>query len=331
MRIRHILFFLVGVQLMINGVFFTSSLLTAVGAGLICLFILLAAKRPHAWNGNGHHPTDLGPTYHHMSWGRKETYFAPIALIALIAGALAYLFLPLEDIYAKTAVTLAWTGLLYLLLASFAHGFRITIKNVLGILFGGLFLLGAWATIAMRRTPIKIEAQSMIAKIKTMTGNLSDRNTGSENMTTLSGENIDISTGASMSEETGLVDTTLNIPLMGSGDIAITYGQLIPYIVNKYGLTSTGKTDITFTMFPNHDNRYQAFKSAYYHRFFGRTVDPEKKVSCDNYIVFIGLAEKWPLSYTPANVYSVFRGEAERRWILYGCKKWAYVKRANLF
>lgn len=90
-----------------------------------------------------------------------------------------------------------------------------------------------------------------------------------------------------MAELTGLVDTTLNVPLMGSGDIAITYGQLIPYIVNKYGLTSDHKPDVTFTLFPNYDNRYKAFKTAYYSRFFARTVDPEKKVSCDNYIVFI--------------------------------------------
>ena len=39
----------------------------------------------------------------------KETYFAPLALIALIGGALAYLFLPLDDLYAKTAVVMAGT------------------------------------------------------------------------------------------------------------------------------------------------------------------------------------------------------------------------------
>ncbi len=111
MRILHILCFLVGVQLIINGVFFSSSLLTATGAALICLFILLATKksaRDHSnhGNGNGHtaHHGDIGPKYHQIASGR-ETYFAPIALLSLIGGCLAYLFLPIDNVYEKTAIT----------------------------------------------------------------------------------------------------------------------------------------------------------------------------------------------------------------------------------
>lgn len=68
---------------MINGVFFSSSLLTAIGASLICLFILLAAKRPHLHSNTQYH-RDIGPTYHHNTAYTKETYFAPLALISLI-------------------------------------------------------------------------------------------------------------------------------------------------------------------------------------------------------------------------------------------------------
>lgn len=46
MRLLHILFFLAGVQLLINGAFFSSSLLTAIGAVLICLFIITAKRKP---------------------------------------------------------------------------------------------------------------------------------------------------------------------------------------------------------------------------------------------------------------------------------------------
>ena len=75
---------------------------------MICLFILVATKRTHHGNGNNHN--DLGPKYHHLGASRnKETYFAPLALIILIGGALAYLFLPIEDVYAKTAIVLTAT------------------------------------------------------------------------------------------------------------------------------------------------------------------------------------------------------------------------------
>lgn len=332
MRLLHILFFLVGVQLMINGVFFSSSLLTACGASLICFFILLAVKRPHA-NGNGHHHTDLGPTYHHIGWMRgKETYFAPLALIALIWGALAYLFLPVEDVYEKTAIVLAGTGLLYLLLATFAHGFRPTIKHILGILFGWLFLLGAAASAAMRWNPLKdwaTDLRQQLTGTKLHTGSIT---TGDVMMTGWdSMMSWDIFQTWNVIEDTGLVDTSLNIPLMGSGDLAISYWQLIPYIANKYQLNADGKPDVTFTYITTDDERYPAFKAAYYNRFFSRSVNPDKMVSCDNYVVFIGLAEQRPLSYTAENVYSVFRNEAQNRWLLYGCKKWSYVKRANLY
>ena len=66
-----------------------------------------------------------------MNNGSKETYFAPLALVALIGGIVAYLFLPIEDVYAKTAIVLAGTGLIYLLLATFAHGWCLTRKNIL--------------------------------------------------------------------------------------------------------------------------------------------------------------------------------------------------------
>ena len=47
MKLLHILFFLTGVQLLINGAFFSSSLLSAIGACLICLFIVTAKRKSH--------------------------------------------------------------------------------------------------------------------------------------------------------------------------------------------------------------------------------------------------------------------------------------------
>lgn len=351
MRLLHTLFLLVGIQLMINGVFFSSSLLTAVGASLICLFILVASKRPghHNGNGNGHSHNNLGPTYHQIgSPHGRETYFAPLALISLIAWALAYLFLPVSDVYEKTALVLTGTWLLYILLATFAHGFRLTIKNVLWLLFGCLFLLGAAASIMLWRIPIKDNAIFTWNRISSRISHVGSPYTLSEvtgdaridtgmilagitwqwDGTNLQDENT---ISWDIVDSTGLVDTTSNIPLIGTWDEALTYGELIPYIAQKYKLDASTKPEITFTSIPTTDERYSAFKAAYYNRFFSRTVNPDKQVSCDNYIVFIGLAEAWPVSYTAENVYSVFRNEAERRGLLYGCKKWSYVRRVNLF
>lgn len=315
---------------MINGVFFSSSILTAFGAALLCLFILLAVKKWGQAHQNGH--SNLWPTYHQISSGDTETYFAPLALIALIGGCLAYLFLPIENVYEKTAITLAGTWLFYILLATFAHGFRLTIRNILGVLFAGLFILGAGASIAMRRTPLKDGATDLIAQLS-QTNNVT---TGTNQDTnTISGEQMmsgnEIVLEDEMSEDDWLVDTNTDVPLMGSGDVAITYGQLIPYIAQKYNLNADDKPDLTFTYILQTDERYPAFKAAYFNRFFARTVNPDKDVSCDNYIVFIGLAEKRPVSYTANNVYDVFWAEAEKRWILYGCKRGSYVKRANLY
>ena len=44
----------------------------------------------------------------------------------------------------------------------------------------------------------------------------------------------------------------------------------------------------------------------------------------------LGLAEKWPVSYTPSTVFTAYAAEAERRGKTYGCKPGAYVTSANL-
>lgn len=111
----------------------------------------------------------------------------------------------------------------------------------------------------------------------------------------------------------------------------LTYGQLIPYIANKYSLSAAGKPDVAFANISQNDDYYEAFKAAYYSRFFSASINPNKQVSCDNYVVFIGLAEGRDVTYTADNVYEVFRNEATNRNILYGCKQGAYVRWANLF
>lgn len=187
-------------------------------------------------------------------------------------------------------------------------------RNILGVLFAGLFILGAGASIAMWRTPLKDGASDLIAQLSQMNDADSSMHEDANMMSgdqMMSGEQVVLEDD--MNEDDGLVDTSTDVPLMGSGDIAITYGQLIPYIAQKYDFNADDKPDLTFTYIPQTDERYPAFKAAYFNRFFARTVNPDKDVSCDNYIVFIGLAEKRPVSYTASNVYDVFWAEAERR------------------
>lgn len=183
MRLLHILFFLTGVQLLINGVFFSSSLLTALGACLICLFILTAKRKSlHTTSEN------IGPSYHQHTATGKETYFAPLALLALIAGGLAYLFLPLTDIYEKTALTVLGMSFFYLILTLFIHGGKATMKNVLGIMFSLLFLLG------LGRIAI-LWNNDYTAKFNTLISSISKATTGD----TLSGDNLSSLTGEDLS------------------------------------------------------------------------------------------------------------------------------------
>lgn len=342
MRILHILCFLVGVQLMINGVFFSSSLLTSVGAALMCFFILIAAKRPGQAHSN--HGSDIGPKYHHL-WSGKETYFAPLALLSLIGGCLGYLFLPIENVYEKTAITLAGTGLLYLLLVIFVHGRRATWKqNILTMLFGGLFVLWIGASIALRRWPISTNASTLVSTISTevksrfVVQTVSDEDNHTENGSWNSALNETGSIVSSWASVTGNSNEvvwdsgTTSSDMSGKNrDVPMTFGELVPYVVYKYGLSANGKADVAFTYLSKSDSRYWAFKAAYYDKFIGRTVNPDKLVKCDNYVVFLWLAENRPVSYTAENVYTVFWEEATKRWALGWCKPGAYVKWTNLY
>lgn len=209
------------------------------------------------------------------------------------------------------------------------------------MLFGGVLILGALGIISLRRQTIKWSIITGYHQITQMS---------IRHETTESGENNTIATwafsgmwGAALTgitpinhtSSTGEEVSTPTTPENNDNaavvsNTPLTYRQLIPYIVNKYQLSATDKPYINFSQLSSTEEEYSAFKAAYYGRFIGRTINPDKFATCDNYAVFVWLAQRWPVSYTASNVNSVFWTEAEKRWLLHGCVKGASVVRGNL-
>lgn len=213
----------------------------------------------------------------------------------------------------------------YLLLTLFIHGRKATMKNVLGILFGLLFLLGLGRMAFLWNNDYAGKWNQLVTSLNTSSTGDTTPLTGDNNWTGTSAL-----TGGDL---TGSV-----LPPVGTGNTVttptkegLTYGQLVPYIVEKYGLSAAGKPDVGFTYLTANDERYQAFKAGHYNKFFSTTINPNSQVTCDTYVIFIGLAEQWDLSYTAENVHEVFWNEAQNKGILYGCKKGEFVRWANLF
>lgn len=67
----------------------------------------------------------------------------------------------------------------------------------------------------------------------------------------------------------------------------LTFAQLIPYLVKKYGLDASDKAAVNFSNISASNELYASFKAAYYARFIGRTIDPFRRASCENYAVFV--------------------------------------------
>ena len=225
--------------------------------------------------------------------------------MALIAGGLAYLFLPLTDIYEKTALTVLGMSLFYLVLTLFIHGWKATMKNVLGVLFTLLFVLGLGRMAILWNSDYTTKFNTLISSFSSSTGS-----TATGDTTTLSGTTETGTVILSGTTETGTTTSGISTAPAVEG---LTYGQLIPYLVDKYSLSAAGKPDVAFTNISQNDEWYEAFKAAYYNRFFSASINPGRQVSCDNYVVFVGLAQQWPVTYTADDVYTVFRDEAQKR------------------
>ena len=105
-------------------------------------------------------------------------------------------------------------------------------------------------------------------------------------------------------------------------DVPLTFGNLLPRLLDAYDLPLTTDTSVVFTNVATSDSLYPAFATAYSYRMIGRATYPDQPILCQHLMVLLGLAEEWELSYTSANVFDVYWAEAERRWYTaYGCEE----------
>ena len=94
----------------------------------------------------------------------------------------------------------------------------------------------------------------------------------------------------------------------------LIYYDIIPYLVSKYWLSSDNKKYINFKYISKNDWNYKYFKTAYYHKMFGKNSNPKWKVRCRNFAVLLWLAEWWKVNYNRSNVFDVFYQKAIQKW-----------------
>lgn len=94
----------------------------------------------------------------------------------------------------------------------------------------------------------------------------------------------------------------------------LTYIDVIPYVIKKYSLSSDLKSDIKFNNIDKWNEYYDSFKTAKYHWMIWIDIDPNKKVRCKTYMVFIWLAEWRILSYK--DIYKAYWEEWNKRWTI---------------
>lgn len=116
-------------------------------------------------------------------------------------------------------------------------------------------------------------------------------------------------------------------------DETLTYYDVIPYIIEKFNLSSENESDINFKYINKENTNYEAFKTAYYYKMFGKSSNPNTKVRCQNLAVIIGLANNWKLNYTSETVFDIFWQKALENWYKFNtcCKsKYDYITQEKI-
>ncbi len=97
---------------------------------------------------------------------------------------------------------------------------------------------------------------------------------------------------------------------------------------NKISLST--KTNTKFTYVSPTNPFYAYWKTAYDKSMIGAKTNPSTKITCETYQVFKGMLLDWKLNYTSANVKNIFRDEAKKLDVLYGCEYGKLLKGENL-
>jgi hypothetical protein len=114
------------------------------------------------------------------------------------------------------------------------------------------------------------------------------------------------------------VATGTTAPAVIAPGTPVTYAEVIPAIVKKFNLGSSGP-DVTFTNISRTSALYPAFKAAYKAKFFGAGINPAGKVPCNIFFVLLGLSQGWNPPHTPATLFTAYAAEASARGQTYGC------------
>lgn len=288
-----------------------------------------------------------------------NTYFWAIWFLAVVWGLLAYV-LGWHDTLGNLALGLTTAWVVYWIVASAIHGIKNTWMHTLGKIFGLLII--AWAGRVVLGSN---NGQSLLTDIpqiftnlisvpkaaapSTTSGDTADITSGANNLTdipaanswntqdTSNNENTSrVTNWDTTSENTGWENTTSSSESSKNtanpnkdATKALSFAQVVPAIVNTYGLSAAGP-DVKFTNIPRTSDLYTAFKAWYSSRFYGLGVNPQNIVSCNVYFVMLGIAQKWNVQYTPSTIFSAHAAEATKRGQTFGCVSWKNVTEANL-
>jgi len=194
-----------------------------------------------------------------------------------------------------------------------------------------IFLTSTWAYfIGYNNNKKYFESYEKAVKIIDKFNQKDNWNTTGSNSNSITNNNVDITTVMSslINNEENQIESNNTNETQENKNRILSYYNIIPEIIEKYWLNSDNKKDIDLKYITKNDKNYKYFKTAYYHRMFGRNFNVNFKLRCQNLAVLIGLAEWWKLQYNRQNLFDTFYKEAIKKWYKFDicCKsKYDYI------
>lgn len=275
------------------------------------------------------------------SWkGVLGIIFAIIVYVLLMGSSFGY------KLIIASLLALIILFFICLLSKSLGHFFKLFATKLLLILFGLWIIIFWYHFILQSGTPLSLGqfiAQD-ISSLKifnfaatnttwdvyvlswegTLLGTGTDTGTVSQDVLDLfSGvQNSDVLTGT-QPEDT----TTVTPPVAWA---SLHMGDMIKTLITNENIPLITTKDVKFYNVSYTNELYPYFRTAYGKALIGTTTNPTKLALCNTYITMKWMLEKWPVTYTKANVMQKFRDYAVANDKLNGCEQGKVLKDSNL-
>lgn len=111
----------------------------------------------------------------------------------------------------------------------------------------------------------------------------------------------------------------------------LSFGMILPFLINKFWIEFESSSFYEFEYVVRDNILYDYFNTAYKYWLIWRDTNPDNLVTCETFMVMVGLLDWWELEFNKYNIFDVFWNEALLKWYVPdSCYMGKYIRKEDI-